>query len=62
MFNCFIGSWDCTIETIRDNNWEPEFVAETLEEAINYCDTHGEYDDTGWIEYNGEIREFYLWD
>lgn len=56
MFNCYVGGWDCSAEIIRENNWEPDFVATTLEEALRWIDDNAYGSDTGWIEVDGEIR------
>lgn len=62
MFRCYVGGYDCNAETIRENHWEPAAVFETFEEAFNYCDREACYDDTGWIEYDGVIHQYFDWD
>ena len=63
MFYCYIGGYDCSAEIIRNfRGWEFDCSFATLQEAFDYCEKHARYDDTGWIEHDGDIRQFFDWE
>jgi hypothetical protein len=62
MFYCYVGGYDCSADVIREEGWKCEAIFATLREAFDYCEEHACYDDTGWIEHDGDIRQFFDWE